>query len=68
MKDRGNNTSVADRQQLFKPFYRGANVGNIPGNGLGLALVKKLVDIHCGQITVVSEVGVGSTFTITLPM
>ncbi len=67
IKDRGIGIPDSDRQQLFKPFHRGGNVGNIPGNGLGLALVKQLVDLHGGQITVVSEVGVGTTFAIALP-
>ncbi|MEH1843163.1 MAG: ATP-binding protein [Nostoc sp.] len=68
IKDRGIGISVADQQRLFKPFHRGTNVGNIPGNGLGLALVKKLVDLHGGQISVASEIGVGTTFTIALLM
>ncbi|MBC6430113.1 PAS domain-containing protein [Nostoc sp. HG1] len=68
IKDRGIGISAADQQRLFEPFYRGANTGDTPGNGLGLALVKKLVDLHGGQITVTSEVGLGTTFTITLPL
>ncbi|MCC5653980.1 PAS domain S-box protein [Nostoc sp. XA013] len=68
IKDQGIGISVADQKRLFKPFHRGTNVGNIPGNGLGLALVKKLVDMHGGQISVASEVGVGTTFTIALPV
>lgn len=68
IKDRGIGIPDLDQQQLFKPFHRGENVGNIPGNGLGLALVKKLVDLHGGKITVVSEVGVGTMFTIILPV
>ena len=68
LKDRGIGIPVADQQRLFKPFHRGGNVGDIPGNGLGLALVKKLVDLHGGQISVVSEVGVGTTFAIALPL
>lgn len=67
VKDWGIGIPYSDQQQLFKPFHRGGNVGNIPGNGLGLALVKKLVDLHNGQINVVSEVGVGTTFAIALP-
>ncbi|MDF5732245.1 MAG: ATP-binding protein [Rhizonema sp. PD38] len=68
IKDRGIGISVLDQEQLFQPFYRGENVGDIPGNGLGLAIVKKLVDLHHSQINVTSEVGKGSTFTITLPL
>lgn len=68
IKDRGIGIPDSDQQRLFKPFHRGENVGDIPGNGLGLALVKKLVDLHGGQINVASEVGVGTTFTIILPV
>ncbi|GAA6614335.1 ATP-binding protein [Scytonema sp. NUACC26] len=68
IKDRGIGIPKAEQQRLFEPFYRAENVGNIPGHGLGLALVKKFVDLHSGQITVASEVGVGTTFTITLPI
>ncbi|MBD2530118.1 PAS domain S-box protein [Nostoc flagelliforme FACHB-838] len=68
IKDRGIGISVGDQPRLFKPFHRGTNIGNIPGNGLGLALVKKLVDLHGGEISVASEVGIGTTFTIALPV
>lgn len=66
IKDQGIGIPAADQQRLFEPFHRGKNVGDIPGTGLGLAVVKKLVDLHCGQISLASEVGVGTTFTITL--
>lgn len=66
IKDTGIGIAV-EREQLFEPFCRGSNVGDIPGTGLGLAVVKKLVDLHCGQIMVDSEVGKGTTFTIALP-
>ncbi len=68
IKDRGIGIPKADRQRLFEPFHRGGNVGDIPGNGLGLAIVKKFVDVHGGKIIVESEVGVGTTFTIALPL
>jgi PAS domain S-box-containing protein len=68
IKDEGIGIPAADQQQLFEPFHRGENVGDIPGAGLGLAVVKKLVDIHGGQIAVASEIGVGTTFTVTLPL
>lgn len=68
IKDEGIGIPAADQQLLFEPFHRGRNVGDIPGTGLGLAVVKKLLDVHGGQITVASVVGVGTTFTITLPL
>jgi signal transduction histidine kinase len=66
IKDKGIGIPLGDQEHLFKPFYRGGNVGDIPGNGLGLAIVKKLVDLHHSQVEVVSEVGKGTIFTITL--
>ncbi|MUG97838.1 PAS domain S-box protein [Scytonema sp. UIC 10036] len=67
IKDRGVGIAATDLQRLFEPFYRGKNVGDIHGNGLGLAVVKKLVDLHRGQISVESDIGVGTTFTIAIP-
>lgn len=67
VRDEGIGIPEADRAQLFKPFERGSNVGTISGTGLGLAIVKNLVDLHGGQVAVDSVVGVGTTFTVTLP-
>ncbi|MGM3308576.1 PAS domain-containing sensor histidine kinase [Anabaena sp. WFMT] len=67
IKDQGIGIPELDQQRLFEPFYRGSNVNKIPGIGLGLSIVKTLVDLHGGQIMVVSEVDVGSTFTVVLP-
>lgn len=68
VRDQGIGISAADKVNLFKSFERGSNVGTISGTGLGLAIVKKLVDLHGGQITVDSVVGVGTTFTVILPI
>jgi signal transduction histidine kinase len=65
--DRGMGIALEERMRLFESFYRGDNVGNIQGTGLGLAIVKQCVDLHGGQIGVMSEVGVGTTFTVKLP-
>lgn len=68
IRDRGIGIPTEDRPQLFKPFERGSNVGTTSGTGLGLAITKNLVDLHGGQIVVESEVGVGTTFTVILPL
>lgn len=65
--DRGVGIPITDQQRLFEPFYRGSNIPNLPGTGLGLSVVKTLVDLHKGHIAVESEVGVSTTFTIMLP-
>ena len=67
IKDRGIGMTERDRQKIFEPFFRGNNVGELPGNGLGLAVVKELVDNHDGQITINSQVGVGTEIIIFLP-
>ena len=54
--------------RLFDSFFRAHNVGEAPGYGLGLTVVKNYVDILGGEITVESELGAGSTFTVTLPL
>ena len=68
IQDYGIGIPVADQAQLFNSFHRASNVGTISGTGLGLAIVKKFVDLHGGQIAVESEVGVGTTFTVTFPL
>jgi PAS domain S-box-containing protein len=66
--DQGIGIPLSDQPHLFEAFHRGGNIGNIPGSGLGLTVVKKCVDLHGGKISVTSEVGVGTTFTVTLPV
>jgi signal transduction histidine kinase len=68
IQDRGIGILPVDRQRLFEPFHRGKNVRNIPGSGLGLAVVKKCVELHGGSIDFTSEVGVGTTWLVTLPL
>lgn len=55
--DHGIGISAKDQKKLFEPFHQGSNVRNIPGTGLGLAVVKKCVDLHNGTIAVNSEIG-----------
>ena len=68
IKDKGIGIPEVDQQRLFDPFFRGSNVDDIPGNGLGLSIVKNLVEIHGGKIEVESKVGIGTTFSLTLPV
>ncbi|MCT7983401.1 ATP-binding protein [Laspinema sp. A4] len=66
--DRGIGIDPEEINTLFVPFSRASNVGTIPGTGLGLAIAKRSVDLHQGQITVESQLGQGTTFTVTLPL
>jgi signal transduction histidine kinase len=67
VSDRGIGIPPTIQERLFDAFYRGTNVGITPGAGLGLAIVKESVDLHGGEIAISSEIGAGTTFTITLP-
>ena len=70
IEDKGIGISDEERDKIFEKFYRGQSAVKylIKGTGLGLALVKYTVEAHNGTIVVDSEVGKGSTFTITLPL
>jgi signal transduction histidine kinase len=68
VKDQGIGIPLADQKQLFEPFHRGKNVRSIPGTGLGLVVVKKCVDLHQGCINITTEVGIGTTCAIALPL
>ncbi len=66
-KDQGIGISNEDIPNIFRPFYRGANTHFIAGYGLGLALTQKIIHLHNGIITVQSELGKGSVFSISFP-
>ena len=66
--DNGIGIPPNDLEQLFEPFHRGQNVRRIPGTGLGLVVVKKCVDLHHGQINLTSELNIGTTVTVSLPL
>ncbi|MEH2083184.1 MAG: PAS domain S-box protein [Nostoc sp.] len=68
IQDEGIGILPEDQQNLFEPFYRASNVGNTPGTGLGLAIVNNCINLHQGRITFASQVGVGTTFRIELPL
>lgn len=65
--DNGWGISKKDQKQIFKQFYRVAHEHGPRGYGIGLALVKYVVESHGGQITVNSEIGKGSKFVFYIP-
>jgi signal transduction histidine kinase len=67
--DTGIGISATDQQRLFDEFFRSTNPAALstPGTGLGLSIVHRIVERHHGRIAVESELGSGTTFTVTLP-
>jgi signal transduction histidine kinase len=68
VEDRGIGIPNDYKDKLFQLFERGSNVGSIKGNGLGLSIVKKAVELQGGQIYVESQEGKGSKFTVIVPL
>jgi signal transduction histidine kinase len=66
IEDRGIGISASDRERIFEPFFRGSNTGGIEGTGLGLPVVKALVEAMGGSVQVWSEPLHGTRFTIVL--
>lgn len=65
--DQGIGIPPDDQKHLFEPFHRATNVGTISGTGLGMSITKQAVEMHHGSIVPDSRVGIGTTFTVTLP-
>jgi two-component system, OmpR family, sensor kinase len=68
VEDRGIGIPPADVGRLFERYFRGSNVSGIVGTGVGLNLVKMVIDLHGGSVTVESQEGKGSRFTVRLPL
>lgn len=70
VEDRGLGIGSADIAHIFEPFYRGheAVAAQIKGSGVGLSLVKQIVEAHRGRVSVKSTPGTGSVFTLHLPI
>jgi two-component system, OmpR family, sensor kinase len=68
IEDHGLGIPEADRERVFERYYRGSNTSGIGGSGVGLSLVRTIVDLHKGTIALDSREGEGSRFTIRLPV
>jgi PAS domain S-box-containing protein len=67
IQDSGIGIPDEDQKGLFEAFHRGRNVEHIAGTGLGLAIVKQSIELHGGEVSFSSQVGIGSAFTLTIP-
>jgi signal transduction histidine kinase len=69
VRDEGPGIPAAEQQHIFEKFVRGvaAREAAIPGTGVGLAMVKQIVEAHGGTLGVESRLGEGTVFTVTLP-
>jgi len=70
VEDTGPGIPENELPHIFERFFRGNKPREmqISGTGLGLAIVKEIVELHGGQVTVKSKVGVGTAFTVLLPL
>lgn len=68
VRDRGIGIPKQEQPKLFEKFFRASTSTGIPGTGIGLHLVKHLVELHGGQVTIDSIEGAGTTVSVTLPI
>jgi signal transduction histidine kinase/HAMP domain-containing protein len=68
VQDNGYGIDPDDLPHIFDRYYRSKSISGIRGTGLGLAVVKSLVDAHGGDVSVESELGKGSKFTVRIPV
>jgi PAS domain S-box-containing protein len=67
VSDNGIGISEADQENIFTPFFRGSNTGTIQGTGLGLNIAQESIQLHGGSISLISNPGQGTRFTIHFP-
>jgi PAS domain S-box-containing protein len=68
VRDQGIGIPDSDQHQMFQAFHRGRNVGDTPGSGLGLMIVKRCVELHQGRIDFETREGSGTAFVVSLPV
>ena len=67
-RDTGVGIPPDEIDKIFDRFYRASTAATIGGTGLGLSIVKSIAEAHGGSVSVSSEVGVGTTFRVSIPM
>lgn len=65
--DEGVGIQPEDIPHIFEPFFRSNDTRNVNGHGIGLSLVKRIVELHKANITVASQTGTGTTFKLSIP-
>lgn len=68
VEDNGPGIPAEDHQSIFQMFKRGSSNGSTDGTGLGLAVVRRIIDLHFGDVMVASDPKWGTRFTLTLPL
>lgn len=68
IRDHGVGIPALDRDRLFIAFQRGRNVGQVPGTGLGLMVIKHCLELHQGSLTIDSTENVGTCVTVHIPL
>jgi signal transduction histidine kinase len=68
VSDNGAGMSPDESRSAFAPFYRALRISAVPGTGLGLSIVKRVVEASGGTVSIESQVGLGTTFVIHLPI
>lgn len=66
--DHGIGMTTEQIKRVFEKFYRADTSGKIPGTGLGMSIIKEIIEQHGGEVRVASDYGTGTTITLTLPV
>lgn len=66
--DQGIGIPTDEQDKIFEPFYRGTNIGEVPGLGIGLSIVKDAVEAMNGSLNIESKLGVGTTVKVEVPL